>query len=113
MHELGLVEHIVRTLEDLAVEQQLTEVRLVTLEIGEVSSVLPDYLMDCWNYFHVKSKLLKNAKLHIERPEAISICEDCGRTYATLEYKKQCPYCKGYFTHLVSGNEFNIKYGVC
>lgn len=109
MHELGTVVYIIDTLEKLAKEQELTEVSSVTLEIGEVSSIVPDYLVDCWNYSHVKSELLKDAKLKLETIPAISICEECGQTYSTLEHKKKCPKCQSYFTHLVQGDEFNIK----
>ena len=44
MHEFGIVVHVVDTLEKLATENDLTEIASVTLEIGEVSSVLPDFL---------------------------------------------------------------------
>lgn len=37
MHELGIVVHIVRTLEDVAQENNLTDIRRVTLQIGKVS----------------------------------------------------------------------------
>ena len=48
MHELGIVVHIVRTLEDVAQENSLTDIRKVTLQIGKVSGIEPDYLVDCW-----------------------------------------------------------------
>lgn len=109
MHELGLVTHVVRTIEELASEEQLTEVASVTLEIGEVSGVIPDYLTDCWKYFRAKTELMKDAELKIEEISAVTICEDCQKTYSTMEFKKICPYCGGGSTHLVMGNEFNIK----
>lgn len=109
MHELGLVAHIIKTVENLAAEQNLTEVASITLELGEVSSVLPDYLVDCWNYAHKKSDLLKDTRLKLEMIKAVTVCEDCGKTYATIEYKKKCPYCESLFTHLVTGDEFLIK----
>lgn len=37
MHELGIVVHIVRTSEDVAQENNLTDIRRVTLQIGKVS----------------------------------------------------------------------------
>ena len=51
MHELGIVVHIVRTLEDVAQENSLTDIRKVTLQIGKVSGIEPDYLVDCWEYY--------------------------------------------------------------
>ena len=47
MHELGIIVHITKTLNELAVENRLTEIGSVTLEIGEVSGIVPDFLTDC------------------------------------------------------------------
>ena len=47
MHELGIVFNIIDTVEDIAKEQNLTEVSSVTLQVGEVSTVIPHYLEDC------------------------------------------------------------------
>ena len=62
MHEFGIVVHVVDTLEKLATENDLTEIASVTLEIGEVSSVLPDYIVDAWKYLHKKSAVLTDAE---------------------------------------------------
>lgn len=109
MHELGLVTHVVRTIEDVSRKEQLTYVASVTLEIGEVSGVIPDYLTDCWKYFRVKSELLKEADLKILEIKAVTICDDCRKTYSTLEYKKICPHCGSESTYLAAGDEFCIK----
>ena len=109
MHELGLVSYIIDTLENLAEEENLTDVASVTLEVGEVSSVVPDYLVDCWNYAHKKSELLKDSKLKLNIIPAVTMCEECEKIFSTIKYHKQCPYCKSYFTHLIRGDEFNIK----
>ena len=95
MHELGLVTHVVRAIEEIGKEEKLTEVASVTLEIGEVSGVIPDYLEDCWKYFRKRSELLKEAELKIETIPAVTICGDCQKTFSTLEYKKPVSY-----THL-------------
>ena len=48
MHELGIIVHVMRTVEEVAAENNLTEIRSVTCEIGEVSGVVPEYMADCW-----------------------------------------------------------------
>ncbi len=109
MHELGIVSHVMKTIDELGEENNLTQVASVTVEIGEVSGVLPDYLQKCWGYANMHSQLLKDAKLIIETLPAETICDDCGAIYSTLEYKKICPKCKSEHTYLLHGNEFNIK----
>ena len=47
MHELGVVFHVIESVENIGKENQLTKVASVTLEVGEVSGVVPSYLTDC------------------------------------------------------------------
>ena len=54
MHELGIIVHITKTLQNVAKENNLSEIGSVTLEIGEVSTIVPDYLTDCWKYYRQK-----------------------------------------------------------
>lgn len=109
MHELGIVVHIVRTLEDVAQENGLTDIRKVTLQIGKVSGIEPDYLVDCWEYYKKKVPLLKYSTLDYEWIEAITICHNCQNTYSTIDYGRECPYCRSGNTVLLQGNECLIK----
>jgi hydrogenase nickel incorporation protein HypA/HybF len=48
MHELGVVFYIIKDVKAVAVENKVEKIDSVTVEIGEVSSVIPYYLKDCW-----------------------------------------------------------------
>ena len=50
MHELGVVFYVVKDVKKVAEENHVEKVSAVTLEIGEVSGILHDYLTDCWNW---------------------------------------------------------------
>lgn len=88
MHELGIIVHVMRTVEDVAAENNLTEIRSVTCEIGEVSGVVPEYMTDCWGYARSRSEFLKGSELKIEIIPGVTMCEDCGKTYSTVQYAK-------------------------
>jgi len=49
MHELGTILYVIRTVEELAEENKLTSIASVTLEVGEVSGIVPEFLVDYWN----------------------------------------------------------------
>ena len=66
MHELGIVFHIINEIEDVGKENELKTVSSVTVEIGEVSGVLHDYLEDCWKWACSKSELMNGAELKVE-----------------------------------------------
>ncbi len=109
MHELGIITHVARVLDDLAVENHLKKIGEVTLEIGEVSGIVTDYFEDCWRYFSNKHPLLKDSALKLEIIPAVTFCEDCRREYETVKYGRTCPYCGSGNTYLVVGNECRIK----
>ena len=110
MHELGVVFHVIKTVEGVAKENELTEIKSVTIELGEVSAVIDSYLLNCWKWAVVnRSEIMKDAELVIEKLPAITYCEDCEQTYGTVEYGRICPYCGSEHTYLLQGNEFMIK----
>lgn len=109
MHELGTIIYVIDTVEKLAVEHELKEVDSITLEVGEVSGIVPAYLEDFWLYARKRSQLLKDTDLKIETLKAVTFCENCENTYSTVDYGKTCPYCKSGSTYLLTGNEYIIK----
>ena len=109
MHELGVVFYVVRDVKEIAEANQVENVETVTLEIGEVSGVVHDLLIDCWNWAAKKEPVMEHAKLLIETIPAVTHCEDCGQDYETVKYAKVCPHCNSENTYLLQGNEFNIK----
>ena len=109
MHELGVVFHIIDNVAEVAAENNLSFVNSVTLQLGTVSTVIPEYLTDCWNWAVGKTDILKDSELIIEPIEAITFCEECKTTYDTISYGRTCPNCGSGHTYLLQGNEFLIK----
>lgn len=109
MHELGIVFHIIRSVEGVAEQSGLQSVSSVTLELGEVSGIIPSYLTDCWNWACSKNDLMRGAELVIEEIPALTFCEACGGTYGTVEHGRTCPHCGSERTYLLQGNETTIK----
>ena len=109
MNELGTIHYVIDTVEKLAVENELTKIASVTLEVGEVSGIIPHFLSDYWEYAKKKTTYLQEAELKIETIHAVTYCQACGKTYPTVQYAKICPYCQSDNTFLVTGNEYVIK----
>ena len=109
MHELGIVLNVAKTLQDVARENSITKIGSVTLQIGEVSGIMDDYFVDCWNYFKVRSPIIADSEMRLEKIPAITFCEDCHQEYETVKHGRICPYCGSENTFLVQGNECMIK----
>lgn len=109
MHELGVVFHIADIVCDVARENKASKIAKVVMQIGEVSTVVNDQLIDCWNWHANRTDMLKGCKLEVETLPAVTYCEDCHQEYPTVEHGKICPYCHSENTYLVRGNEVEIK----
>ena len=109
MHELGIVFYIIRDVRKAAEENHVSRISAVVMDIGEVSTVIPEYLMDCWRWAADKEDLLRGAELRINTLPAVSFCGNCGKEYPTVVHGKTCPFCKSDNTWLLRGNEVEIK----
>ena len=109
MHEMGIVLHLAKTLDETAEENKLTAIGRVVLQVGEVSGIMTDLFVDAWNYFQVRHPVLVNSELVLETIPAVTWCDNCKQTYETVKYGKECPYCHSGETWLLRGNECIIK----
>ncbi len=108
MHELGIVAEVVRIVEDIARKQQLKTVETLVLQIGELSSVVPYYVEQCYPAA-VYGTMLENTRLEIEVLPGNGRCRGCGQVFNILAQHHVCPECGGTSFELLGGREFMIK----
>ena len=109
MHELGIVVHVIKQIEQLAKEQNVKEVKELTLEVGEVSGIVKQYFVDAFEWSKKRTEFMKDCKLNLIILEAISYCEDCKDTFPTVKHGIHCPKCGGENTYLVTGRDVSIR----
>ena len=109
MHELGIVFYIIRDVKQAAEEHHVEHVSGVVMNIGEVSTVVPHLLTDCWRWAADKEDLLRGCELKVNVIPAVTLCGDCQSEYETVRYGRTCPHCQSENTWLLRGNEVEIK----
>lgn len=109
MHELGIVFYIIKDVKKAALEHAVEHVSAVVMNIGEVSTVVPGLLADCWRWAADREPLLKGCELKVNTIPALTHCDGCGAEYETVRYGKTCPHCHSGNTWLLQGNEVEIK----
>ena len=109
VHELGIVFYIIDDAKKAATDNGLTSVRRVTLDLGEVSGVVPDLLQDAWTWACRREPMMEGCELEVCEKEAASVCEACGTEYGTVAYGRICPACGSERTHLLHGREVMIR----
>ena len=48
MHEVGIISAMLKTIEGVMEEENLTKVEKIVLRVGELSCVLPHYMRECF-----------------------------------------------------------------
>lgn len=109
MHEMGIVLHLAKTLDETAKEEQLQKIGKVVLQVGEVSGIMTDLFCEAWDYFKGRYPVLRESELLLEQIPAVTWCNSCKSEYETVRYGKECPYCHSGETWLLQGNECVIQ----
>ncbi len=109
MHELGIVMNVLEQVDALAAEYKAEKITKVTMEVGEVSTIVPDLFTDAFNWAKKKTDYLTDAALEMIIIEGRTYCRNCGETYRTTEHGKTCPHCGSGDTYLVTGDQVVIK----
>jgi hydrogenase nickel incorporation protein HypA/HybF len=109
MHEMSLTEGVVRILEDQAAAHGFTRVKTVWLEIGELSTVVPDSMEFCFEAVAKGNPLTAETRLEIIRVPGAAWCMDCATSVAVTSRVDLCPQCGGTKLAVTAGEEMRIK----
>ncbi len=109
MHEMSLTEGVVRILEDQAATHGFTRVKTIWLEIGELSTVVPESMEFCFGAVAKGSPLTEGARLEIIRIPGTAWCMDCSGSVVVASRIDLCPQCGGAKLAVTTGEEMRIK----
>lgn len=107
MHEMSVAQNILEIVREHVSSDDGKNVHTIKLKIGELSGVVPDSLLFCFDIIKNDS-LFKNAVLNVEYVPITAMCKSCNKI-SQLEYGVFiCPICYGNDIELITGNELNI-----
>ncbi|MDE5985352.1 MAG: hydrogenase maturation nickel metallochaperone HypA [Eubacterium sp.] len=106
MHELGVVLEIFDLVEEIMKEQGLKKVSSITVEVGELSGILPDYLSECWKVARLGGTF-DNTELKLIHIPATARCT-CGAEYEMTRNNRICPKCHKTDYEVIKGREFMV-----
>ncbi len=109
MHEIGVLEEAVRTIVDLAEENDIPEVKSITFDVGELTGYLPVFFEQYFPVVVEKKPVVKNAKLHMNIIPGEGLCMDCETMYNVMKCEGKCPKCGSIEKKVLSGTKFMIK----
>ncbi len=108
MHELGVIVEVVSQVEHFARNNNVKKIDTLVLQIGELSSMIPEYMQKLYPAA-VEGTILQDSKLEIEIIPGNGLCKSCRQVFNLLKENATCPRCGGKGFELLSGKEFYIK----
>lgn len=108
MHELGIMDAVIRTVSRIKKEENLTEIQKIVLEIGELSGTVPHFITSCYQAV-VADTPYENTELVIEVVPGIARCNDCQIEFRINIESLCCPQCLGKNLTPISGKDLTIK----
>jgi len=105
MHELSITQSIVEICQQHAGGKR---VLAVTLEIGDLSGVVPEAVEFCFEAC-TSGTLLEGARLVIGRIAPAGRCRECGTDFSPPTLYDPCPACGGYRIELLAGEELRVR----
>jgi len=111
MHELPVIEKILKVVLAHAVKHRVKRVVAIHLEVGEFSDLEEQWMQHYFDHLSKGSRAEK-ARLVIEKIPARMQCAQCGENFAfmaTSDGSNTCPLCAAKDCRLIAGQGYFIK----
>ena len=80
MHEMGLADAMMKTVDRILKDEGDVVVRSITVELGDLSGVVPRFLSECWEAV-ADGTPFAETELILHSVPATARCLDCGETF--------------------------------
>lgn len=108
MHELSICRDLLELISEAISGEMVTEVKTVTLEIGQFSHLEESSLGFCFEAVAQGSPACR-ARLEIIRCKGEGECSKCGNSQALIERFEPCNICGEFPIELIGGEQMKLK----
>ncbi len=108
MHELSIMENVMKVILEKANENNFKSIKKVTLKIGELSCIM-DHSLNLVFEICTKDTIAFGSELCIDRIKAMAFCENCKFQFKIDHYQNLCPLCEKSSFKIVKGFEMYIE----
>ena len=109
MHEIGTLYKVVETAESYAEQNHATQVLSITLDVGELSGMLPYFFESYYPIVIENHPLLHGSRLVLQTTPGIGNCNACGENYNVAKHEGECPCCGSRDKRILTGRSLFIK----
>lgn len=109
MHEIGTLYEAVKTVERVAKENDIEKVAYISLEIGELTGLLPVFFEKYYSVVTLDKPMFKNSELKIKVIPGEALCNNCHSLFNVMKNEGCCPKCSSRDKLILGGQDFIIK----
>ena len=104
MHEYSIVQSLLESCEEHALQNDAKEVTKVIVKIGVLSGVEPDLLQTAFDTFKEQT-VCHNAQFIINHQKIVIECFDCNTTSTLEKHEFSCPSCQSVNIKVIDGED--------
>ena len=107
MHEMGLADAMMKMVDRIVKDEGDVVVRSITVELGDLSGVVPRFLSECWEAV-ADGTPFAETELILHNVPATACCLDCGEDFVVRTDDLRCPKCRSDKLKPLSGQDMTI-----
>lgn len=108
MHEVSIIQNVVKIVSEKAIENKLSKVNKVSLKIGELTGIASECL-DFAFKICIEDTILEGSILEIEEVKAVAECKNCKQEFPIDHFNKLCPCCNKFCSSIIHGYELYVN----
>lgn len=109
MHEIAVLDQAVKVVEGIAAEKSISNIRYMTLSVGELTGYLPVFFQKYYPVVTEGKPVFSGSELRIETVKGEALCNQCHALYNVLQNEGCCPKCGSRSKTVLGGQEFLVK----
>ena len=109
MHEISVLQQVINTCRDVAKENDVENIKVVTLNVGELTGYLPVFFYEYFPIITKDEKLFEDTELKIILTKGEGLCSDCGAMYNIMAREGKCPKCGSRNKKIIGGQAFTLE----
>ena len=109
MHELSIVQSLVKMADYSARSNNAQKVKFIVFEVGGMTGVEPRYVREYYPEVCART-LLEGSEIRIEEVTPLVFCRECGNSYELPDDQHlSCPKCGAENYEVLEGNKLILK----
>lgn len=109
MHELSIMQSLVEQLDAIAHQHHADRIARFTIEVGELSNIVPEILVNAFALIKAETPLLAHTLMEVRQIPIILSCNACGRKFSPEMLKFRCDECGSVDVQMLQGEELLLR----